>query len=213
MLSFRHELKSATPAPMLALLATATVSGESVAELDDAAARMQYAFYTGDSQGIETILKNLEQFQVEDSLAANKAYQLAYGNWKLSQLYLQPLADQQPRPNGKSLASKAAQTCVREARRALAARRMQKRWQSRQCATDIPRRRTPVRQDARTASRCAQRMGSLPAIRASSWFRQCVRRARPPIQRQSSAGAPSSRASKPHRRHGRANLTGATWKR
>jgi tetratricopeptide (TPR) repeat protein len=103
---------------LLALLGAATASGESVAELDDAAARMQYAFYTGDSQGIETILKNLEQFQVEDSLAANKAYQLAYGNWKLSQLYLQPLAGQQPRPNGKSLASKAAQACVREARRA-----------------------------------------------------------------------------------------------
>jgi hypothetical protein len=52
-------------------------------------------------------------------LAANQAYQLAYGNWKLSQLYLQPLADQHPRPNGKSLAAKAAQTCVREARRAV----------------------------------------------------------------------------------------------
>jgi tetratricopeptide (TPR) repeat protein len=104
---------------LLALLGAASASGESVAELDDAAARMQYAFYTGDSQGIETILKNLEQFQVEDSLAANKAYQLAYGNWKLSQLYLQPMPDQQPRPNGKSLASKAAQTCVRDARRAV----------------------------------------------------------------------------------------------
>jgi len=104
---------------LLALLVAAAANGESVAELDDVAARMQYAFYTGDSQGIETILKNLEQFQVEDSLAANKAYQLAYGNWKLSQLYLQPLADQHPRPNGKSLASKAAQTCVRNARHAV----------------------------------------------------------------------------------------------
>jgi hypothetical protein len=104
---------------LLALLAAATASGESVAELDDAAARMQYAFYTADSQGIETILKNLQEFQVEDSLATNKAYQLAYGNWKLSQLYLQPLANQTPRPNGKSLASKAAQTCVREARHAV----------------------------------------------------------------------------------------------
>lgn len=104
---------------LLALLVAATASGESVAELDDAAARMQYAFYTADTQGIETILKNLEEFQVEDSLAASKAYQLAYGNWKLSQLYLQPLADQRPRPNGKSLASKAAQTCVRDARHAV----------------------------------------------------------------------------------------------
>lgn len=104
---------------LLTLFGASTASGESVAELDDAAARMQYAFYTGDSQGIETILKNLDQFQVEDALAATKAYQLAYGNWKLSQLYLQPLADRRPRPNGKSLASKAAQTCVRHARRAV----------------------------------------------------------------------------------------------
>lgn len=104
---------------LLALLVAAAASAESVAELDDVAARLQYAFYTGDSQGIETILKNLEQFQVEDSLAASKAYQLAYGNWKLSQLYLQPSADQRARPNGKSLASKAAQTCVRNARRAV----------------------------------------------------------------------------------------------
>ena len=104
---------------LLTLLVAATASGESVAELDDVASRMQYAFYTADSQGIETILKNLEQFQVEESLAANKAYQLAYGNWKLSQLYLQPLANQSPRPNGKSLASKAAQTCVRDARHAV----------------------------------------------------------------------------------------------
>src|SRR4030095_14876369 len=84
-----------------------------------AAARMQYAFYTGDSQGIETVLKSLEEFQVDDSLAASKAYQLAYGNWKLSQLYLQPLAGAQPRPNAKSLAAKAAQACVRQARNAV----------------------------------------------------------------------------------------------
>jgi hypothetical protein len=95
------------------------VCGESVAELDDAAARMQYAFYTGDAQAIETVLKTLEGFQVEESLAASKAYQLAYGNWKLSQLYLQPLADRRPRPNAKSLAAKAAQTCARHARSAV----------------------------------------------------------------------------------------------
>ena len=41
----------------------AAASGETVAELDDAAARMQYAFYTGDTQGIETILKNVGEFR------------------------------------------------------------------------------------------------------------------------------------------------------
>ena len=58
-------------------------------------------------------------FEVDDALAASKAYQLAYGNWKLSQLYLQQLSDQRPRPNAKSLAAKAAQACVRHARRAV----------------------------------------------------------------------------------------------
>jgi tetratricopeptide (TPR) repeat protein len=104
---------------LLTLLAAPAAYAEGVAELDDAAAQMQYAFYTGDSQGIETVLKSLEEFQTEDSLAASKAYQLAYGNWKLSQLYLQPLTNAQPRPNAKSLAAKAAQTCVRQARSAV----------------------------------------------------------------------------------------------
>ena len=102
---------------LLTVLVAQAADGESVAELDDAAARMQYAFYTADSQGIETVLKTLEEFQVDDSLAASKAYQLAYGNWKLSQLYLQPMAT--PRPNAKSLAAKAAQSCVRQARSAV----------------------------------------------------------------------------------------------
>ena len=109
----------ATSFGLLAALVAHVACGETIAELDDAAARMQYAFYTGDSQGIETILKNVDEFQVENTLAASKAYQLAYGNWKLSQLYLQPLSDQRPRPNAKALAAKAAQTCVRHARRAV----------------------------------------------------------------------------------------------
>lgn len=104
---------------LLAMFVAQAASAASVEELDDAAARMQYAFYTGDSQGIETILKNLDELEVENTLTANKAYQLAYGNWKLSQLYLLPQADQRPRPNAKSLAAKAAQACVRYARRAV----------------------------------------------------------------------------------------------
>ncbi len=104
---------------LLTVLAAHGAYAESVTELDDAAARMQYAFYTSDSQGIETVLKTLEEFQVEDALAASKAYQLAYGNWKLSQLYLQPPSAEHPKPNAKSLAAKAAQACVRQARNAV----------------------------------------------------------------------------------------------
>jgi tetratricopeptide (TPR) repeat protein len=110
---------SGTSCGLLLAVFTAAASGETVAELDDAAARMQYAFYTADTQGIETILKNLDEFEVDDALAASKAYHLAYGNWKLSQLYLQQLSDQRSRSNAKALALKAAQACVRHARRAV----------------------------------------------------------------------------------------------
>jgi hypothetical protein len=96
-----------------------TARGETMAELDDAAARMQYSFYTGDSRGIQDVLKLLEESQVDAGLAAAKAYQLAYGNWKLSQVYLQPTSEARPRANGKSLASKAAQSCVRYAKSAV----------------------------------------------------------------------------------------------
>lgn len=108
---------SGTSCGLLLALFAAVASGETVAELDDAAARMQYAFYTGDAQGIETILKNVDEFQVEDMLAASKSYHLAYGSWKLSQLYLQQLSDPRSRPNARSLAAKAAQACVHHARR------------------------------------------------------------------------------------------------
>ncbi len=110
---------SGTSCGLLLALFAAAASGETVAEIDDAAARMQYAFYTGDTQGIATILKNVEEFQVDEPLAASKAYHLAYGNWKLSQLYLQQPSDGKSRSNVRSLAAKAAQACVRHARHAI----------------------------------------------------------------------------------------------
>jgi tetratricopeptide (TPR) repeat protein len=110
---------SGTSCGLLLAVFAAAASGETVAELDDAAVRMQYAFYTGDAQGVETVLKNVEEFEVEDTLTASKAYHLAYGNWKLSQLHLQQPSDQRSRSNAKSLAAKAAQACVRHARRAV----------------------------------------------------------------------------------------------
>jgi tetratricopeptide (TPR) repeat protein len=58
-------------------------------------------------------------FEVDASLAAAKSYQLAYGNWKLAQLYSEPL-DERPRPNAKSSASKAAKSCVQHARETIA---------------------------------------------------------------------------------------------
>lgn len=104
---------------LLGVAGAHAADGQAVAELDDAAARMQYAFYSGDSQALEAVLKTLEELEVDDSLAASKAYQLAYGNWKLSQLYLQPLPGSRPRTDARSMAAKAAQTCARQARSAV----------------------------------------------------------------------------------------------
>ena len=98
------------------LLATAApVAAETTAELDDAVARMQFAFYTADTRPLEEMLSVLAGFEVDASLAAAKSYQLAYGNWKLAQLYSEPL-DERPRPNAKSNATKAAKACVQHAR-------------------------------------------------------------------------------------------------
>lgn len=98
--------------------------GETMAEIDDAAARIQYAFYTGDARAIEEVLTLVDGFEVESGLAAAKSYQLAYGNWKLAQLYIEPQTEGRSRAananQAKSLASKAAQTCAGHAKAAIA---------------------------------------------------------------------------------------------
>lgn len=119
MRTLRGKHRLGTLGLLLVALAAQVARGETMAELDDAAVRMQYAFYTGDSRAIETVLKMLEESQVDSGLAAAKSYQLAYGNWKLSQIYLQPTGEERARPNAKSLAAKAAQTCARHAKRAV----------------------------------------------------------------------------------------------
>ncbi len=103
----------------LLLAAAAPVAAESTAEFDDAVARLQFAFYTADTRSLEEMLTLLGGFEVDASLAAAKSYQLAYGNWKLAQLYSEPL-DERPRPNAKSSASKAAKSCVQHARETIA---------------------------------------------------------------------------------------------
>jgi hypothetical protein len=103
----------------LLLATTAPVAAESTAEFDDAVARLQFSFFTGDTRSLEEVLTLLGEFEVDASLAAAKSYQLAYGNWKLAELYSAP-ADERPRPNAKSSASKAAKACVQYARETIA---------------------------------------------------------------------------------------------
>jgi tetratricopeptide (TPR) repeat protein len=103
----------------LLLATTAPVAAGTTAEFDDAVARLQFAFYTADTRSLEEMLTVLGNFEVDASLAAAKSYQLAYGNWKLAQLYREP-PDERPRPNAKSSATKAAKACVQYARETIA---------------------------------------------------------------------------------------------
>jgi tetratricopeptide (TPR) repeat protein len=104
----------------LSVLTLAVVShADGVAELDDAAARAQYAFYTADARALQEVLTLIEGFESEGVPSAAKSYQLAYGHWKLAKLYAQRPATDQSSANGKSLATKAAQSCVRHANNAI----------------------------------------------------------------------------------------------
>jgi tetratricopeptide (TPR) repeat protein len=103
---------------MAGCLALTAAHADSTAELDDAAARLQYAFYTADARHLEEVLALLDRLEISESLQAMKEYYAAYGQWKLAELY----SDESVRPSGaanaKSAASKAAQTCVKRSEEA-----------------------------------------------------------------------------------------------
>jgi hypothetical protein len=100
------------------LLAACVSSAAGVDDLDDAAARLQYAFYTADVRGLQDVLNSIQSLEV-DLPASAKEYQLAYGNWKLAQLYADPGSQHSPVPHAGSLAGKAAEQCVKHAHAAI----------------------------------------------------------------------------------------------
>ena len=83
------------------------------AELDDAAARVQYAFLTSDVRALEDVLSEVSQMSFESNLEPLKSYQLAYGYWKVAQL------NAQRGPSGRAAMSKAAKSCVEYAKYAV----------------------------------------------------------------------------------------------
>lgn len=97
------------------LAASAPALAESMSEFDDAVARLQFAFYTADARSLEEMLTLLSGFEVGAGLAAAKSYQLAFGHWKLAQLYGEP-QDERARMNTRSSAGKAAKACLQHAR-------------------------------------------------------------------------------------------------
>lgn len=90
---------------------SATAAAESVAEFDDAAARLQYAFFTRDTRAIEELISLIEGYEANESLAATKAYDLAYGHWKLAQVHAGAAAQQK-----STIAAAAARKCAQSAR-------------------------------------------------------------------------------------------------
>ncbi|HEU4655354.1 MAG TPA: tetratricopeptide repeat protein [Steroidobacteraceae bacterium] len=103
---------------VLLLWGASLASASGVDELDDAASRLQYAFYTADLRGLQDVIVAIDALEL-DSPPGAKEYQLAYGEWKLAQLYADPESQRTPVPHAGSLAGKAAEQCVKHARAAI----------------------------------------------------------------------------------------------
>jgi hypothetical protein len=96
------------------LLACVGTVAAGIDDLDDAAARLQYAFYTADVRGLQDVLSLIEGMEIDGPPGA-KEYQLAYGQWKLTQLYADPGSQSSPIAHASSLAGKAAEQCAKHA--------------------------------------------------------------------------------------------------
>jgi hypothetical protein len=93
-------------------------SADTASELDDAAARIQYAFYTEDARALTEGLTLMTQLDSTGLAPGMQDYYTAYGQWKLAQIY------SEPSDSGKSAnaggANKAARECERAAKAARA---------------------------------------------------------------------------------------------
>ncbi len=94
----------------LAGITAGVAAADPLAELDDAQARAQYAFYTADERALEAIANTIEQLEVPTSLATIRLYGAAYARWKLAQLYLGGVGKGEPRGR-RNESIKAAQAC------------------------------------------------------------------------------------------------------
>jgi hypothetical protein len=98
---------------MMSLAVSPATWADAVSELDDAAARMQYAFHTADVRGVEDALNIVQRLQLPASISVMKDYFTAYGHWKLAELHTDEAAAGK-RP-ARGAATKAASACVRAA--------------------------------------------------------------------------------------------------
>ena len=107
------------PGIVLVLFALAPrVFADPLADLDDAQARAEYAFYTADIRALESIVQVIEGLEVPASLATLQAHDAAYGRWKLAELYTDAPKREGQRST-RTLAVKSAEACLAHAKRAL----------------------------------------------------------------------------------------------
>jgi hypothetical protein len=100
----------------LAAFATLPVRAQGNVDLDDTAARIQYAFYTADARSLEELLNTLGGGGGAETEApsAIREYYLAYGHWRLAETYADQAA-QNKRSDARGLASRAARDCAEHA--------------------------------------------------------------------------------------------------
>jgi hypothetical protein len=98
---------------MVSLALSPATWADAVSELDDAAARMQYAFHTADVRGVEEALSLVQKLQLPASIAVMKDYFTAYGHWKLAELHTDEAAS--GKRSARGAATKAAAACERAA--------------------------------------------------------------------------------------------------
>ncbi len=105
-------------AALATLLGAIAASAATLSEFDDAQARIQYGFLTSDARAIESVLREVEGYEADSRYAPLKAYQLAYGHWKLAQVYAQADVDEGSARTAGVATKKAAKKCVEHARTA-----------------------------------------------------------------------------------------------
>lgn len=108
---------SAIGGALLALLCWQPAQALSNEELEDASARVEYAFYTADTRSIEGVLQTIERLELDEPLVPMQHYYAAFGYWKLAQLYAEQAV--QGRKGARSLADRAGDSCSEHAQAAI----------------------------------------------------------------------------------------------
>src|SRR5436190_8750657 len=66
--------------------AIAAALAQTLADINDAAVRMQFAFYTADARALRQVVRELDTAELPPDLQSFRDYYEAYGYWKLAEL-------------------------------------------------------------------------------------------------------------------------------